>query len=88
MNKLYVTEGLKGNTISFLRDFVNIEEHMKKPSFANQGQALDGISALANFRSLVPQATELLKQFDKLVSPRYRDEKFTDDVDPDSRSKE
>lgn len=61
-------------------DLVRISDAMNggKPSIANQGQALDGFSALANFRAIAdaarkelakPQETALVRDPDEVEAP-------------------
>jgi len=47
--------------IGFLRSIVLVLEYQNKPSFSNQGQCLDGYSALANYNGIAKKIKQFLK---------------------------
>ena len=54
----------KDVTFNLLRQVCDILECQNKPSIANQGQVLDGYSALANYNSVAKKIAKFLKEYD------------------------
>lgn len=48
--------------IILLEELVRVLEYQSKPSIANQGQCLDGYSALANYNEIARRAKQYLKE--------------------------
>ncbi len=49
-------------TIGFLRDICKIKEYQNKPSVTNQGQCLDGYSALVNYNDIADKIKKYLER--------------------------
>ncbi len=46
--------------LDFLHEIVNVLEYQEKPSICNQGQCLDGFSALANYNELAREIRDYI----------------------------
>ena len=68
---------------SLCADFVRVADALDggKPSVANQGQALDGFSALANFRALADVARKELAKQEPVGPTDLRDETLLNEAD-------
>ena len=49
-----------------LERIAKVREYQNKPSIANQGQCLDGYSALANYNQIADEIIEFFKEINNL----------------------
>lgn len=57
-----MSELLNKEALELLKEVVDIRAYQHKPSIANQGQCLDGYSALANYNGLADKIEIFLRK--------------------------
>lgn len=53
---------LRRQALRLLKDVSNIRDYQDRPSIANQGQCLDGYSALANYNDIAEKIAKFLSE--------------------------